>query len=521
MTKKQDIFLLFILYSFSSIFLLLNFDGVYWDDWVAVNQTQETINIFMGMIQHGLKGVFVKLMLSFENQIYPSRIFLFFTYFITGILLYYILNTIKELSKKDIFYITLLYLIMPVSSSKIAISIIPFYLPLLIFFISFILLTKYIKNNSFLLRVIILLGFFISFDTNSILVFYATVLMYIFYIKYNFQITISNIKSFTFRYIDFILLPIIFFIIKSIYFKPYGLYEGYNSLADSSIFKVIFKLFRSIDTSIFNVLHQSFYISLPYWLLIFVITFIFIKRNWIKNEKKVNTHSKEFLYLGFIFFFLAIFPYVAVLKLPTVESFSSRFQLLTPLGLAFIFYFGINMTASYFKSNRYMKPILLILLVCSFMGKNLYDYYKWQIDSLYMTSIMMNLKDDKVVKNNTTFIINNNIIPKLMYQRTPPLYEWNGILKQAFGDDKRLIVSYQQSKKLDSIIKLQHYLQYNFSQWKQTEPILLTISKSYKYKVGKTMISKLLLMRFKDYKQYLIEVKKLTTINTNRFMEKR
>lgn len=514
----KEITIFFLLYTLSSILFISNFDGLYWDDWCMINQEEQTINTFMNMIQHGLKGIFVKIILTFDNPLLASRTFIYIANFITAIMVYFVLKTIKQLNKDDIFYLTLLYLIMPVASSKIAPSIIPFFFPVLIFFVTFFFLSKYLENNLLFLRILVLIGFYLSFDTNSILVFYGVVLLYIFYKKYEFYFSINNIKNFSFKCVDFILLPIVFFVIKIIYFKPYGSYEGYNSLGNVSIIEIFLKLIKSVYTSLFDVLHQSLYLLLPFSLLLSFIIFLYIKK-WFVN-KEINSYSNSFFYIGFVLFFLAIFPYVALSKLPQMEGFSTRYQLLTPLGLAFIFYFGINLLVNYFKLKNHIQVVLLIIVICSFIGKNLYDGYKWQVDSLYMTSIMMNFKDNQQIQNNATFIVNNNIRNELMYKRKPPFYEWNGMLKQVFKDESRLMITFDEYKSIEKINNLQQYKQYNFNTWGKSLSILVQISYNYKSNNNKSLIYQLLLMKFTNYALYLDEVKKLTMITVSILNEK-
>jgi len=513
-TTRKDYLIFFILYSISFSLLLLNFDGLYWDDWVILNQTTETKQIFFSEFKNDVLYYFHMYFTSLDNSAFWYRVFVFVSYFITGMFLNAILKNIKELSSKDIFYITLLYLIMPVISSRIAISIIPFFFPLLIFYASFYMLTKYLKNNSYILRFIILGGFYISFYTNSILVFYALVLIYIYYIKYGLLMSLEKIKEFSIRYVDFIVLPIVFFIIKVLYYKPTGLYAGYNSVGNTSIFKIIFNLFKSFDTSLFDVIHQSMYISLPFWLVIIMILFVYKKYKFKEENLSLNDNSKYLLFFGVLMFLLAVFPYVVVSKLPKVGTFASRFQLLTPLGLAFIFYFGIDLISKYFKFSLFVRQSLLFVLIFSFIGKNISDYYRWQIDSLYMTSVMMNFKNNNKIKDNSTFILNNNIINKLSYGRKPPFYEWNGMMKKVYFDDSRLVISYKAYQDIERVNKIKIYPQYNFSTWKQKKPMLLNITYNYRKKrKSKSRIAKLMYYKFTDYNKYLIEVKKLTYLS--------
>lgn len=91
---------LFILYSISYIFLLLNTRGIYWDDW-SLNQSSEIVkSIFdqAGFIVFGHLHLFLK---KIGNGIYIYRLINFFSYFIAGICLYYILQRIRFFDKNQ------------------------------------------------------------------------------------------------------------------------------------------------------------------------------------------------------------------------------------------------------------------------------------------------------------------------------------------------------------------------------------------------------------------------------------
>lgn len=42
--EKKSLIVLFMVYPFTNIFLLLNIDGIYWDDWVLYNHSFEVIH---------------------------------------------------------------------------------------------------------------------------------------------------------------------------------------------------------------------------------------------------------------------------------------------------------------------------------------------------------------------------------------------------------------------------------------------------------------------------------------------
>ena len=99
--KNTTILHLFILYFITNLFFLLNFQGVYWDDWVIVSQQPETIiNIFSqtGLIWIGYLHVFLQ---KVGNGIYIYRIVSFFAYFLSVNF-----SIVVARSRTDLFYST-------------------------------------------------------------------------------------------------------------------------------------------------------------------------------------------------------------------------------------------------------------------------------------------------------------------------------------------------------------------------------------------------------------------------------
>lgn len=476
--KSRDLYILFGLYLITNIFLLINIDGLYWDDWAAYKQSPETMKIFFAEIQHGIKGDFFLFLSRFYNGIYSFRLFIFFGTFLMGIFVYLILSTIKELDKQAIFFITLLFLIVPVNSVKLLISIAPFVFPVLIFYLAFYLLALYTKHHNLLLRLLILALFFTSFSTNSILVFYFSIFIYLYYINFNFthDKLLHKSKLLLKQYWDFFILPFIYFIYKAVYLKPYGLYEGYNGIGISSLWKAPVLVIKSFFTSLINPVEASFILIgiAPSFILLYIVHKAYKK--WLTKttmSTNLSQTNKTLLIVGFLIFILAVLPYCMVGKLPNYKHFDSRFQLLTPLGISFILYFSINYFAEKFKFSNHLKLSILATLTILFMTKTMYDGYRFNIDWFYSVGIQENMREMEVIKNNTTFITVEDSKQYLANHRDIPYYEYNGMLKQVFGDDKRF--ASESIEQINSYSKFKDYPQYNFSSWVPSEPIYLSI----------------------------------------------
>ncbi len=517
-SDKKTITLFFLIYLIANFFLLLNYDGIYFDDWALYNHSFDIIyNMFSQVM--GNAGIFVSFLhySLLKLGVFSYRILTFFLLFLCGIFVYKILKTLNFISHQDRFFVTLLFLLAPLYSAKVALIVFPYTFCITLFFFGFYLLSEYLKNLGIIKRIFILIIFFISFLTNSILVFYLVVLIYIFYKLYNVNFSFFfNIKTFIIKKIDFIILPIIFWIIKYIYFLPTGLYSDYNIIS--------FKLMFSSPIYFLFVFYKNFILSLEkaldlilfIWPLILLL-FIFFY-NYSNNEKKVNNCPKiSFLLilLGLFFFFLGAFPYISVGKFPDDIDWSSRHQLLLPLGFSFILYFGLKTLSEILSIKKNMFDFILIVFAIAFVGIQLKDGINYNIDWIYQQSIKYNFLESEVVKKHTTFIVRTSIGDKLAKGRIFRFYELNGISKEAFAEDNRYFVNSENEIELYKMYK--PYKQYNFSKWQYENPVCIEILKNEKQKELDGITKFIALIKFKYYQifdkeKYYQRVKQLIFI---------
>jgi low affinity Fe/Cu permease len=313
-----------------------------------------------------------------------------------------------------------------------------------------------------------------------------------------------------FRYIDFILLPIIFFIIKQIYFKPYDLYLNYNSLNFD-----VYLLFRSVLGNFYYLLYQlpvSFignFLNIESFIILIIIYIILNKYFLNIKDKIIFDQRKKAFFIGFFILFLAIFPYAAVGKIGALYSYSDRFQLLTPLGISILIVssvFIVNLT-------KRVTVNIFVLFIIGFSSMHIKVKYDMLVDSFYTLAIEENFKYSKVIKSNSTFIIDNNIKNKLVYNRDLSYYEWNGRLKKIFANDKRLMIN--KFDELESKKDIVSYKEYNFSNCIYSDPIYLELNIKKDILLFDTF--KLLYLELMDKKLFYTHLKELVVINYEKY----
>lgn len=519
-SEKRTFAILFIIYLISNIFLLLNYNGIYWDDWVLYGNSFSTLNnIFIqavgyaGYVSSGLHYF----LLNLGNGIFSYRVLTFILLFLNGIFIYKIMENLRIIPKIDIFFIVLFILVAPLYSAKIALIDFPYTFFTTIFFMAFYLLSKNIHELNIIKRILILSLFFFSFWINSILVFYAIVLIYIFYFMYSYEVTFfRNIYIFVKSKIDFILLPVVFFVVKSIYFVPSGIYAGYNSIKlskflDLEIFYKTFEL-NFIDPIIVSLS------SVNLLIVILILSLILLFLSNLSTRENNNTQKLDvyFLLIGFLTFLLGVFAYIAVGKLPSLYNWASRLQVLLPLGFSIILYYGIQILSNLLNFKEIFKIFIYSVLILSFVIFNLKEQIRYNIDWMYQQSIMENFRTSYIIRDNTTFIVTNELGDKLVDGRKLGFYQLNGMAELVLGNDSRFFPATE--KELDKFGKYKSQKHYNFSTWESEIPVNLILKVNPKSQLNKDFYSslkyllKLKYLEFFNQKTFVSEVKKLVYI---------
>jgi hypothetical protein len=389
--------------------IVLISQAVYWDDWTIINLPPTLIKKLFkeagSFLNYG--GLLHVLMMLGGPWLYKTLVLCL--NFFSGLFLWQIASKQDWINESERYYIVLLFLITPCMAARVAAIDFPYTLSLFFFFMAWAVIDKN--------RLVALLLFFVSFNTPSFLVFYALPILD-WYVR---DLKKSNYQQKLFRWailkLDFILLPFVWFLIKNIYFKPYGYYVGYNEAYH----------LKNLVTSSIGIIKDLFKlnINLPITFLICILCAICGKL----PEPLFFNRNKKMIYLGLFALILGLFPYMILGYAPTFEEWTSRHQLLMPLGLSLIFVGFISLAKSIEKQKIYI--LLLIAISLSLNLKNYFElFFDWQKQQLLMQFIA---NSDEIKKSSLVLIDDKT---KNALNRTYRFYEWNGIMKNALHNEK-------------------------------------------------------------------------------------
>lgn len=400
-------------------------DAVYWDDWTLYRmdrldvidtfRQQNFISIYVGHIHNIFMGI----------GLWLYKLVTFLAIFFTAVFLDLILRKFHYLDKNLRVCIVLLFLSLPFYWARVAMIDMIYTLCVFLFFSA-----SYFYWTS---RILSLILFFLSFTTNSLLVFYAIPFLSFYYLaNKDAYLNVESLFRFSIKHIDFILLPFVFFAIKNLYFQPYGIFDGYNQHFGiqnlfTSAAKTLIDLFQ-LEARLINVLIA--------YLVIYKLVFkfkLFSLSSANSSKKTINLY-----YLGLFFLLMAVFPYWILGHVTKFSEWTSRHQLLMPLGTAFIF------TGLIFATKLAYRRIIasLIFSICFVLNFSTYVslYYDWK----KQVQIIDQFRNNDVIKNSNVILISDATVKSNALDRVYRVYEWNGLMEAAFGDQKRIGMSYSE-----------------------------------------------------------------------------
>lgn len=432
---KNEIFILFVICILNYFFLIINVSGVYWDGWTLVNQ--DNLDWTRQFLENGTWFFAIPVHFTFlniANQIVGYRIATFFFYFMSSVMLLFSLRKLfSEQYKAHLFALTIFFTVLPINPGKISLICMIFTVG---YFLYFLFLYLYTHEKFKILSYLIL---FLSFGANSLLVFHYGLFLVLFFIQNDFKEIKQTITPFLKKNIIVLTLPLFYFIIKQIFFKPNSIYEGYNSISFESLLNAFPHTYTSIKL-FFQNQYGLISISLSDFALIALFSFLFL----VLLKNKISIHSffsfkkiSLMLISGFFLLFVALFPYAAVEKFAAGPSINTRFELLTPIGASLIYLAVILLFNKITKIKFKYIVILCISLFTVINIKTYLAYLGFWIENLAFENY---LKTARIPKQNISFYFERG--PRTSYQegilKSFSFYELSGISRKVFKKSDKL-----------------------------------------------------------------------------------
>ena len=397
--------------SFGLMFFFL--EAYFWDDWAVKTLSAQLERAYWKDLGFPPPISFILIEVFQRNPVY-FHLATFVIFFACGWLLFQILQKVEFLTASDRQLITILFLVLPINSARVAMQMFGYSYSLFFFYAGWYIL---VAKRGFVSKAFSIVLFLLSFNTLSIITFIAIPASH--YLLLN----RSDFRNSKFRSsIGSVLLLIMaatyWFFIKYAY-PPSDLHYSYYSPTVSGTIRGL--------------------------ILVFVATIFLGWSVWRLNKTKDFRTIK--IALGIVLVTLGAFPYVTSGRLvdisewmlnfvPRASDWDSRHQLLLGVGLSLLITGMIGERDSEFKK----KALVVFIGACVCLNFTFMQGY--MLDAMKQQQVINVFSNSDVVREGRIIMINDLSERYNARGRGLRTYEWDGMLKKAFGNGSRTSAYY-------------------------------------------------------------------------------
>ena len=432
---RRDRLVLAVAYTLAWGALLVN-RGLYWDDWTAVGRTPaEMIQAVTELGQPLAAVVFVPL-LALPLPGLVGHIVIFGAYLASTLVLHANLRRAPGLSRMDALIAAMTFAVLPVNFARIALADIMYGLSLIAFLAATWLLIRFVEDGGRVRRVAALALFLLSFYTASLLVFYVVPILLAAVVLRRDGRSFGEVVL---RHLDFLALPAVYWLLKSVLFKPFGAYDGYNALSAGGLLNVPGAMLAVPSQVLVEPLSRAVSVAGVVGILAGIAAAGWLVWRRSRDVEGPSVNGAVLALIGAAMVALGVFAYLAVGLRPTVWDWSSRHQLLVPLGsglIAAAIARGVGGIGPVGRAGGVVVVGLLLGIAVVADARTLIayqvDWFKQQalIEAVRTTAALQTARHIRVVDSASAM----NAM-----RRTYRFYELNGMFREATGNTRRLV----------------------------------------------------------------------------------
>ena len=384
----------------------------FWDDWTvyASRSQDETRNFFSSGGFGPLHG-FIQVDLLHRS---PSVFHLLslFIFFLCGILVFKILQTIAYLSVQQSRMITLFFLVLPINSARVAMMVFNYSYSLSLFLFGWYLLTCHTAK---LVRMTSALFFLASFSTLSLIPFFFLPVAHLY----------SQLRK---RSID---TRAMFICVTFALIAPLYWYLSRTVFAPASSARLNYL------TPTFSGIARAFILMT---LLLIGVAWSFLHKSGANEDFRT-----QILWIGAFATGCGAFAYITSGRLvdlsewmlnfvPRGSDWDSRHQLLLGLGLSVVIVGLFGPLNTSFKRTA----VTVCLLLC--VSLNVLFMQSYYLDSLKQKETIHFFQDSPELKDSNVIMIEDTASVFNARGRGVRSYEWEGMLRSVFGNENRKVI---------------------------------------------------------------------------------
>jgi hypothetical protein len=412
--------------------------GLYWDDWTLLGRSPASL--LEGFSELGLPwaGYLHAAILATPAPGLIGHLIAFFAYLASTLLLHAILGRIPGLSRLDALVAALTFAVLPVNYARIALIDLPYGLSLLAFQAATWLLIRFVEDGGVARRLVSLALFAASFFTASLLILYVVPIAVAGWIAW--RSGRRSVPSLVVRHAEFLALPVAYWLLKAALFPASGVYEEYNALSVRGILQVPAGMVAIPWQVLVEPLGRAIVVGGVVGVVVGVLAAIWLLRHGRVVETGAVVPAPVLALIGVGVLALGVFAYLAVGRAPTIWDWSSRHQLLVPLGAGLL-------AAAAARGLRAGGPVgvalgvgVALLLGISVVA-DARTLIAYQLDWYKQTALIEAARTTPELQTARHIRVIDEATDLDALRRHYRFYEYNSMFSQVLGDTRRLASS--------------------------------------------------------------------------------
>ncbi len=416
--------------------LMLVDDGLFWDDWCIIGVDRHQLGEHLRQMGVPLLSELHLAMTALPCTATAYRLAAFASYLVAALALLGVLRTIPSIDARTRLGICLVFAVLPVNAARESACCLHYAVCYALWFIGAWLLARSLAGSPRWMRVLCWACLVLSWSTTSLLAFQPLLLLYAWLARRARDPLRPSLVQSAQMNLDLILLPVAYLAVRAICFQPFGEFSGYNRITVHGLTDpTVLSVFLDAITCDGDFLVRR--VACVCALAVGLVALAALARRRPLTRPSSWRCDLTWCGLGALALLLAIYPYTVVGKPPGPSDWHSRFQLLYPLGIAFMICLSLKLILDAARAPDAWRVWMHAIVLTPMLAFCVADHLAFQRDWHKQLAIVSCFARSEAMREHTTFQFSDQANAFNANWREYRFYEYTGMMKRAFGDQSR------------------------------------------------------------------------------------
>jgi len=412
--------------------------GIFWDDWVWYRQPWAVLTDMSRQLGSLWPGWTLAAPYQSELSIWVARIIAAACYLLASL---WFLGILRRLGvdRRTRLVMALFFAVFPVNGARIPIATAAYGVSLALFVGGTRLVVASMERSSPWLRAAAAIALLLSLRTSSFGVLFPVVWGYVIWFEGLLR-SPRKWPALALRHAELLLVPLAYVVLRAFVLIPSGVYDEYNTINFAKVIVGIEKVPQALQLSLgapsmLGIGRMAGAGALAAALVVFALVF------FSRGHDDAGMSRREAAWAtaaGLAAVVVALLPYLFVGKLPALDDFSSRHQLLVPFGAALTLGGGLRFFFGQTRNATIAMLAVASLLIGGFVVADITNNVSYLRERYKDIAMMEEMRIQPEFRSATTFTFVDRASDLNANRRTlVRAYEYAGMMAETFGDQTR------------------------------------------------------------------------------------